>query len=624
MIVQLILAISLAFPSVFANEENVEKPSWTNNLPKETSDYIFYIGRASENENESEGFKMALINAREQAIAENFGIATKFITETYQNNEKALSTQSYNSITPNVVLEEFEQVDFFRQQKNYWVLCRYYKKAIAKEKLRLQKLYTDDHPIFLESGSNEASKINGTLEINSYPAGAIVRVDGKSKLGDLELKTPMRILGLFKYGKHKIEIDHPQYKVITKEIELTPGLTTKISEKLEVGYGKLFLSSNTENAEIFINGKLIGKTPLDQAISIAAESNVAIELRHPEKYTRTIQSKIARDEIKYESINLQDMPGYISFTTIPRGAKIEINGQPTIILNSLESYEVTSGAVKLKVSHQGYETIEKNIMLKGAENLILPTIELKKLVPSYFINLKKNKQQTVIIDGMATSEDRLMVYPGIHQLEIFEANFLPLKKEINVGENEIIDINDYKLEPVPLYENNKHIFIGFGIAYPRNQLVKEANIDYLFGLSLSVAVSKKLNLELSYYNNDTKLPNTSNNNSNPNNVESTQVSLGTSLALHRSFLGEVYLTTEYSQIFNEYSYKWNDEKGSQHEKKFKNLKKKTSLGIGSLEYRYFFEKKDKEKCIYGIKIKQGVLGTKTFQYSTTLEVTIGF
>jgi hypothetical protein len=118
-------------PSV--NAESV-KPDWIMHLPKNDSTFNYYIGRSTGSISEAEAFTHATINAREQAITQNYGVYTQFRSENYQSVETSQSTQNSEAISQQVRLEEFEQVDFYQEhqseRKNVWVLFKYKKSAI--------------------------------------------------------------------------------------------------------------------------------------------------------------------------------------------------------------------------------------------------------------------------------------------------------------------------------------------------------------------------------------------------------------------------------------------------------------------------------------------------------------
>lgn len=365
-----------------ASNAESERPSWISKIPKNNETFSYYIGRSSESLSEAEAFTNATINAREQAISQNFGIYTQFRTENYQSIDTIQSTQNTEAISQQIRLEEFEQVDFYvenqKERKNVWILFKYKKSAIELEKNRLNFLKNtgDDSHEFMISGNQEGAKIKGTLEVTSTPPGAPVRIDGESSLGNLKLRTPLRLMGLFDPGKHTIEIDDPKYDLVQKEIILYPGTTAKVDALLNRAYGELSIATDTMGATVFLGTKAIGTTPLEKPIRIMAENYASIELRHPEMETFRLQSAVERGEKRIEQIELKPLPSTLACSTDPKGAYVEIDGIVQKKTTPTGQLSITRGIHHLKFSKEGYKDHTTSIYVKGGENLVLPNIAL--------------------------------------------------------------------------------------------------------------------------------------------------------------------------------------------------------------------------------------------------------
>ena len=86
------IATFITFPLVAKAEGT---PQWIKRPPVEDDKYRFYVGRASGLEAESILIEKAIKNAREMAIAENFGVLTSIVKESYQTMNSSSMYQKF-------------------------------------------------------------------------------------------------------------------------------------------------------------------------------------------------------------------------------------------------------------------------------------------------------------------------------------------------------------------------------------------------------------------------------------------------------------------------------------------------------------------------------------------------
>ncbi|RLA89661.1 MAG: hypothetical protein DRG20_04400 [Deltaproteobacteria bacterium] len=94
------------------------------------------------------------------------------------------------------------------------------------------------------------------LDIRSNPPGAKIIIDGKEK-GE----TPFSLT--ISPGEHNVIIKKDGYSTWKKNIEIKKGESKKLVAYLKARYGSLYLDTIPSNADIYINGKKAGKTPLE-------------------------------------------------------------------------------------------------------------------------------------------------------------------------------------------------------------------------------------------------------------------------------------------------------------------------------------------------------------------------
>ncbi|MCB9540262.1 MAG: PEGA domain-containing protein [Myxococcales bacterium] len=118
---------------------------------------------------------------------------------------------------------------------------------------------------FLPTLLAEAQPKKATLVVESVPPGADVALDGQST----GQQTEARIEGLLAGSTHKVSLTLAGYEPRTETVEITPeelkqGEEIRRRIFLHKARGRLKITSDPIRAEVYLNGKYIGDTPLDR------------------------------------------------------------------------------------------------------------------------------------------------------------------------------------------------------------------------------------------------------------------------------------------------------------------------------------------------------------------------
>jgi len=129
--------------------------------------------------------------------------------------------------------------------------------------------------LFLPGGKEIPSV--ASMEIVSIPPGAHVAVDGKPQSG----VTPIVLREVHAGATYRIVITHPGYRVWDRR-EVIPegGRAVKVIASLKPVVVTLHVESTPAAAEVFLNGRSVGKTPLTLT-ELAPSAARIIELRAP-------------------------------------------------------------------------------------------------------------------------------------------------------------------------------------------------------------------------------------------------------------------------------------------------------------------------------------------------------
>jgi PPM family protein phosphatase len=128
----------------------------------------------------------------------------------------------------------------------------------------------------------------GTLIVNSVPAGASVKLDGKDAgITPLTLSVPS--------GTHRLALTLDGYKNYGLITKIWAGETTIVSVKLVPVFtpktGTLLVESVPSGASVKLDGKDVGKTPLDPLIVSAGSHKLIFTLTGYKVLSKTVTIK---------------------------------------------------------------------------------------------------------------------------------------------------------------------------------------------------------------------------------------------------------------------------------------------------------------------------------------------
>ena len=109
----------------------------------------------------------------------------------------------------------------------------------------------------IEDQIAELRLMTARLSIVATPKGAVVKVD-KKEVGSVPLKAPV----VLSPGHHEIEASCDHYDTITKTVDLEAGTETYLNFELEETRAELTIIAGETGAEIKIDGRFLGVSPL--------------------------------------------------------------------------------------------------------------------------------------------------------------------------------------------------------------------------------------------------------------------------------------------------------------------------------------------------------------------------
>jgi len=199
----------------------------------------------------------------------------------------------------------------------------------------------------------------GSISVNSNPQGARVYLDNAYK-GN----TPLNIRDVAT-GRHKIRIMLSGYEEWTSDITVSSSRVARVTADLkpQAEYGSISINSEPQGADIYLNDKYEGLTPLNLQDIPAGNYMVKITLPGYKEWVDDVTVSPARTARVY--IDLESRPefGSISIYCDQKDVKVFLNGTykkditetPTIL------EDIASGEYEIILIKDGYRAWVEDI-----------------------------------------------------------------------------------------------------------------------------------------------------------------------------------------------------------------------------------------------------------------------
>ncbi|WP_337869385.1 PEGA domain-containing protein [Meiothermus sp.] len=197
----------------------------------------------------------------------------------------------------------------------------------------------------------------GTLSVNSTPSGAQVLIEGRV-VGN----TPLNLV--LRPGRVDVELRLGGYQTFRTSAQIRPGETTVVNANLTpvVQNGLLQINSNPQGAQVLLNGRVVGNTPLNLTVQ---PGRYDIELRLGGYQGFRTSVTVGNGQTVPVNANLQGLRGSLEvFTNVE--ARIFLDGREVgqtrngfLRLNDLES-----GSIQIVALAPGYRVVFRDIRVE--------------------------------------------------------------------------------------------------------------------------------------------------------------------------------------------------------------------------------------------------------------------
>ena len=198
---------------------------------------------------------------------------------------------------------------------------------------------------------------NATVLIDSDPAGAHVQMNGK-ELGD----TPVLLHDL-PLGSYSASVQMEGYTRRDISWTVPNGRPFKISVPMMNNIGTISVTSTPDTAEIEIDGKPYGSTPLREFLE-QGQHKIRLFKTGYKPYEKIVT--VTRDKTEELEIALEELPGSLSLDSVPTGAALRINGVD-YGMTPYTRESIEAGDYVISLSKDGFDPLEQTITVHPGE-----------------------------------------------------------------------------------------------------------------------------------------------------------------------------------------------------------------------------------------------------------------
>lgn len=193
----------------------------------------------------------------------------------------------------------------------------------------------------------------GTVEFAVEPMGANLVVNGRD-----EYRTPVRLRDLAP-GNYTWELSADGFETESGEFTFTSGKNLFIVETLESSAGRFAISSRPDGANVFVDGNLVGATPLALENVEAGVHQVLLELKGHAAVIRTVDTSDGSKGVV--DVRMPEDGAALTVKTNSPDAIVRLNGVRVGEGRKVRVPELERGRYALSVAEPGGPAVEARV-----------------------------------------------------------------------------------------------------------------------------------------------------------------------------------------------------------------------------------------------------------------------
>lgn len=231
----------------------------------------------------------------------------------------------------------------------------------------------------------------GNLIITSQPVEAKVFLDGKESG-----RTPLELKGIAE-GEHRLRLELENHYPWEEKVFVNSGQSTQTNASLALKLAVLEVASVPAGADVHVNGRFFGKTPL--RIDKVAPGKVSVEVAAEDYRTFAETFNVKPDDTLKLVQNLELQTGFLTVVSVPRDVKV------TLVEDGRKREVGKAPVVREKLNVGGYEVLlekpgyfpeSREIVIENDRELRLETLLRQK--PG-FLRVRTAPGTEVLVDG---------------------------------------------------------------------------------------------------------------------------------------------------------------------------------------------------------------------------------
>lgn len=238
-------------------------------------------------------------------------------------------------------------------------------------------------------------------------------------------------------GPYKLEIDHPHFQISSQDVELERGQTLELRVALAPVEGRLRIDSQPEGADVHLDGRSLGVTPLDVPMTGGVyDIRVARPDRTPIEESITLTNTAPELVRRYI---LKPLSAMLRIQTIPTGGQLLVDGRR--VPSSGEIEVTANGDHSVTYVRDGYRAKSETVRLETNEQRDL-TMRLQEDLG--FVDVRTTPGAEIVVDGkvvgVENAELQLQAVP--HKIELRKKGYRTIRKTITPSSSKRLVIRE--------------------------------------------------------------------------------------------------------------------------------------------------------------------------------------
>ena len=204
--------------------------------------------------------------------------------------------------------------------------------------------------------------VKGILLLATEPADCDISLDGVW-LG----KTPRLITSLDAKDAYRLLVQKPGYQPRTVEVKFNGRTPLVKNESLIIDSGVIEVTSDPVGGEVTVNGHPRGKTPVK--VEGVPKGRATVVLKKNGFAEESRELSIVAGESQTLFVKLNGLPGTMSLTSVPDGARFYVNDKPEG-KGSVSLSGLVPGSYTIRVEKEGFATATKTVTLENGGAIV--------------------------------------------------------------------------------------------------------------------------------------------------------------------------------------------------------------------------------------------------------------